>query len=199
MYKLVAVDYNDKYIDFYKNEDIFVIDCITGEFNNREELLEVLGDEFDTKIKNVFIIYNSNEKERIIKDIAYSNVDIPSEEVMEKIYTQFLREKPERIGKSYLRKLFEFSENVDISFVLKGKFKPYRTRRECYFHMVREGKIKLTELQSHEPDYLKSIIDNIDTDDMSDQSIMIEKIKSGEIEPYFYDIDDYVTMKRNKR
>lgn len=199
MYKLNVVSRDGEVINFYQNEEIFAIDCITGEFVNKNDLLEALGSKLGMKLKEVFITYSSNEKERVIQDIAYSNADIPSEEIMKKIYIKFLREDRDRIERSFLRKVIKQFDGIDMSVSLNDKFKPYRTRRECYFHMVREGKIKLVEDPKIEPDYLKSLIDDIDTEDMSDESIMIEKIKSGEIEPSFYDIDDYVSMKRHRR
>lgn len=202
MYKLVVKNNDNKFIELFSSEDIFAIDCITGEYVDHDGMLKDFEDRLGMKVKEVFIKFETENRERVICPIVYSKHVIPSQDKMVKLYSEFLRGNSVRIEDSYLRNAINgMIKDFDIETILRRKMINYRTRRECYFHMVREGKIDVKDSSSvkEEVDFLKSMISGVDTDGLSDQDIMIEKIKSGEIEPNYYDLDDYVSMKKRSR
>ena len=86
----------------------------------------------------------------------------------------------------------------DIIGALDKRMDNYRARRNSYFQMVNSGYLSIKK-QPQQEDFFKSTINSIDTSDCTDIDIMIDKIKSGEIEPNYYDLDDYLSMKRSKR
>jgi len=199
MYKLIAIDSRHKYIDVCGYEDLSELDYFTSKFTSKDELLSEFRKKFNIQIDNIFIQYIKGEKIKNIFEIVYSNNDIPSEDEMKYKYARFLNENKDIMKESYLNKFFDSSDTyMDILRVLEDKMDNYKTRRTCYFHMLKYGKIELKEIKKQEKDYLSQLIDNIDTDDLSDESIIIDKIRSGEIEPNYYDIDDYVSMKKRR-
>lgn len=199
MYKLIAIDSNHETMEVCEYNDLFEMDCFTGEFSSREEMLSKFSLRFNMNFNNVFIQYIKGEKVKHIYEIVYSNNVIPSSEEIKYKYANFLNENKDKIKESYLNNFFYASDNyMDILRVLEDKLDNYKTRRTCYFHMLKYGKIELVEPKKQEKDYLSQLIDSIDTDDLSDEAIIIDKIRNGEIEPDYYDLDDYVSMKKRR-
>ena len=87
----------------------------------------------------------------------------------------------------------------DIIEALSNHMTTYRKKRDCYFQLVNSGNLKTREAKQKEKDYLETIIEQIDTNLGTDENIMIEKIRNGEIEPNYYDLEDYLSMKRHRR
>ena len=205
MYTLILIDTNGRTFDVYSSKKIFDIDCITGEFLDKEDLLEKMSKNSNRQLIDVVIKSKFNNKEKFIRDIMYSNYIIPERDFLEDKYAKFLFGDREQIRKSFIYHLPKFKnrnlDNItyfDIVDALSNYMVGYGTLRRCYFHLIDYGKIKINKSES-KVDYLKNTIENVDTDELTDQDIMIEKIKNGEIEPNFYDIDDYSSMKRRRR
>ena len=70
--------------------------------------------------------------------------------------------------------------------------------RRIYFELLKVGLIDLDNVRD-EADYLTDIINSVDTDNLTDEDIIIEKIRSGEIEPNYYDINEYVDLRSRGR
>ena len=205
MYKLMVIDSSNKDILVYESNNLFNIDCFTGEFENKEDLLDKMSIRFNRKIKDVIIKYKYNNKEKYITDIMYMYDCIPDIEFLENKYATFLFEDKTRIKDScifYMPNIrnsgIQTISYFDIIGALDKRMDNYRARRNSYFQMINSGYLNI-KIKPQQEDFLKSTINSIDTSDGTDIDIMIDKIKSGEIEPNYYDLDDYLSMKRSKR
>lgn len=206
MYELILIDSSNKWMSIYSSKNLFEIDCFTGEYLNREDFLNKMSEKLNKKITDVMIKSTFQRKERYIKDIMYANNYFPNHEFLILRYAKYLFEDKSRISNSFLVNLprfknanYDFINYFDITEALSKNMTTHRKRRDCYFQLVNSGYLKPREIKQDEQDYLKSIIDEIDTDLSDDDDIMIDKIKNGEIEPNYYDIEDYLSMKRHKR
>jgi len=206
MYELILIDSSNKWIIVYSSKNLFEIDCFTGEYLDREDFLSKMSERFNKKITDVMIKSTFRRKERYIKDIIYANNYFPNHEFLILRYAKYLFEDKTRIANSFLVSLprfknanFEFISYFDITEALSKHMTTHRKKRDCYFQLVNSGYLKPREAKPEEKDYLKTIIRDIDTNSGSDEDIIIEKIKSGEIEPNCYDLEDYLSMKRHRR
>ena len=79
-------------------------------------------------------------------------------------------------------------------FHLKNTLKDYSKIRNIYFELLNHGRIKLILDKKEDTDYLKDLIDNATSYD-NDTDIILSKIKSNELEPNYYDHEEYLSMK----
>jgi len=206
MYKLMLKDIYDKEYSIYESNDIFDIDCRTGEYLNEKEMLQEMSERFNKKMIEVYIESDFNNKKKKDYNIVYAGNKFLDVDHLTNKYVNFLFGDIDRIRNSFIYDIPKFRnmplKNISLHEVfdtLVEKFQYYSNQRKAYFHMFRCGEISLAPINKQEDDYLLSLIENIDTDNLTDEQIMIEKIKSGEIEPNYFDIDDYSSMKRHKR
>lgn len=205
MYELIFIDDKNKYEVAYKVHNIEEIDDKTSLFLSKEHMLKEVSEHYGKPIRDAFIRVIHGEKEKIITDIMYDYHVLPKNEYLESKYASYLFDNKDRIDQSFIHNLPRFRNMraysisfFDLLYVVAKYMNTYRKRRDCYFELVNNGILKTKEPRSE--DYLQNVIKDIDTDDLSDQSIIIDKIRSGEIEQDYYDLDDYVSMpKYNKR
>lgn len=206
MYELILIDSSNKWTVVYSSKNIFEIDCFTGEYLNREDFLSKMSEKLNKIITDVMIKSTFQRKERYIKDIVYANNYFPNHEFLILRYAKFLFEDKSRIANSFLINFpkfkntnYDFISYFEIAEALSKHMTTHRKRRDCYFQLVNSGYLNPREAKQEEQDYLKTLIEDIDTDLGTDEDIMIEKIKNGEIEPNCYDLEDYLSMKRHRR
>lgn len=117
-------------------------------------------------------------------------------------------------------------ESYRLASSVHAKIKSYMNVREVYFELVKNGKIKnnrndydyvdeLKELdkKNKDTDYLKGLLNFVNSDypqiepedltsrdvEIISDSIMIDKIRSGEVEPFeYYDYENYFSMSSEK-
>lgn len=207
MYQLILFDNKNNKMVIYETKDIFNIDCITSEFYDKNEFLIKMEEKFNKEFYDVIIRSCFNKRERYIKDIMFSNNVMLEHESLCVKYAGYLYEDKERIYDSFIYNIPRFKNGsvyeasyFELVEYLSRNMDSYRKQRDCYFQLVNSGKLAVSRRKRDDvSDPLRCIIDNINTDDGRDEDIMIEKIQSGEIEPNYYDIDDYKSMKRRGR
>lgn len=206
MYKLIFVDNKGRTTCAYETQNIYNIDCLTGEFANKEELLKAMSYKYKKSFVKVYIKTDFKDGEKTITDIVYSNNYIPEREYMINKYAAFLIEDTSRIRYSFLRNMSRYQGNniyyvgfFEILESLTKYMKTYRKQRDCYFHMVNTGFIEL----EHEPhikrEDLGNLIKNVEIDDSDDEEIMIRKVKEGLENPEMLDIDNLSVKKARRR
>lgn len=207
MYKLILIDSNGKEIIIYETHSIIDIDGFTGEYANKEEFLEDIEKKHGKKFKDILIKSEFNDKEKYLNDIVYANNIIPNREYMINKYASFLIEDPNRIRDSFLYNMPRYQDNniyyvglFEILESLTKYMKTYRKQRDCYFHMINTGMLKLPKVRDKKSDNedLGSLIDSVVLDELDDEEIMIQKLREGIIEPEMFDIDQ-VACKRSRR
>lgn len=118
------------------------------------------------------------------------------------------------------------TERYILDSAVRAKINSYMNAREIYFELLKNGKIKskkpnfdyVKELkkldeENKEIDYFKGLLNFINSDypeiepekltsenvDMISDSIMIDEIRSGNVEPFeYYDLEDYISMSSKK-
>jgi len=200
----ILIDYKNRQEIVFSTRKLFDMDCFTYNFVNKQDILEKMESKYNRKFKNVMIKSSFQNKEKYIYNIMYKYNSFPDEEFLINKYATFLFNNKDKIKDSFIFELPYFkNRNTDyigyfaLMEIISKYITSYRIKRKCYFHLLNSGQLKTKNIE--EDDYLKSIISNIDTDDLTDDDIMIEKIRNGEIEPNFYDIEDYLSMKRYKK
>ncbi len=207
-HKLYVVDNKGNIILIREFNTFLELDNFTSNFVNERELFDTWGEVLNKNLDNIFIesVTSSKElKKYKTYDIMYENNIIPNVDSLVKVYGDYLLEDRKRIKKSflYLTPLFENMGIFDISeFELRSfldrNLDSYSKMRRIYFELLKVGLIDLDNVRD-EADYLTDIINSVDTDNLTDEDIIIEKIKSGEIEPNYYDINEYVDLRSRGR
>ena len=207
-HKLYVIDNKGNIILIREFNTFLELDNFTSNFVNERELFDTWGEVLNKNLDNIFIesVTSSKElKKYKTYDIMYENNIIPNVDSVVKVYGDYLLEDRKRIKKSflYLTPLFENMGIFDISeFELRSfldrNLDSYSKMRRIYFELLKVGLIDLDNVRD-EADYLTDIINSVDTDNLTDEDIIIEKIKSGEIEPNYYDINEYVDLRSRGR
>lgn len=207
-HKLYVIDNKGNIILIREFNTFLELDNFTSNFVNEREFFDTWGEVLNKNLDNIFIESVTSSKElRKYKtyDIMYENNIIPNVDSLVKVYGDYLLEDRKRIKKSflYLTPLFENMGIFDISeFELRSfldrNLDSYSKMRRIYFELLKVGLIDLDNVRD-EADYLTDIINSVDTDNLTDEDIIIEKIKSGEIEPNYYDINEYVDLRSRGR
>jgi len=193
------------------------MDAFTSTFDNKEHLLKECENKYNKKFVDVLIKSRKSKSTslaemKITTDIIYGENLIPSEEVINSLYTKYLLENKNRIRYSFIYHMPEF-RGTDIryidadklEFAVNSRKKNYKEIRNIYFQLLKTKKIRTRKRRNKKEDYLTYLIKNIDTsydeidpDNITEEkieeisrAIMMEKIQNGEIEPSFYDLDDY--------
>lgn len=205
MYKLIFVDNKGRTTCAYETQNIYNIDCLTGEYGNKEELLEAMSYKYKKSFVNVYIKTEFKDAEKILYDIVYRYNFIPDREYMINKYAAFLIEDTNRIRDSFLRNMPRYQGNnifyvgfFEILESLTKYMKTYRKQRDCYFHMVNCDFIEPTYVPYEENKDLGSLIKNVELDDADDEEIMIRKVREGLESPEMLDIDN-LSIKKAKR
>ena len=207
MYELI-VKKGNKEVVMHSSKTIFDLDCITGEYLNEEDFLNKINENLNEKFERVVIKSTTKGQEKYITDIVYANHNFNSRERIIDKYTHYLYENKDRIYGSFIYNLNRFTSNLErVTFfeildAVSKTLNTYKQKRDCYFELVKEGYLKVPEAKQakKEQDYLASVIDDIDSEKLgNNQEIMLEKIRTGEIEPSLYDLEDYISMQRQKK
>ena len=207
-HKLYVVDNKGNIILIREFNTFLELDNFTSNFVNERELFDTWGEVLNKNLDNIFIesVTSSKElKKYKTYDIMYENNIIPNVDSLVKVYGDYLLEDRKRIKKSFLyhTPLFENMGIFDISeFELRSfldrNLDSYSKMRRIYFELLKVGLIDLGNVRD-EADYLTDIINSVDTDNLTDEDIIIEKIRSGEIEPNYYDINEYLDLRSRGR
>lgn len=205
MYKLIFEDSKGRTTCEYETQNIFNIDSFTGEYANKEELLQAISYKYKRNFVNVYIKTDFKEGDKKITDIVYRYHYIPEREHMINKYAAFLIEDTNRIRNSFLRNMPRYQGNniyyvgfFEILESLTKYMKTYRKQRDCYFHMFNDEFVGLCYEPYVENHDLGSMIKNAEVDDQSDEEIMIRKVREGLESPELFDIDD-LSNKRTRR
>ena len=220
-YRLYGVDHKVKQTVIFTGSSIERIDSFTKKFYNKDDLLAQLSERYEINFLDFYIESKGNKQNdnipgKRVNDILYKENIIPDIDTLQETYIEYLLEKRSRIKKSFAKYKPKFAkEDVNIVTIgelrssVRGKIKSYMNIREVYFELLKNGKInsgkiefdyvkELNELdkQNLEFDYSASLINNADTEYSDDyDGIMLEKVRSGEVEPFeYFDTEDYVRM-----
>lgn len=206
MYKLIFEDSKGRTTCVYETQNIYNIDCLTGEYGSKEELLEAMSYKYKKNFVKVYIKAEFKDAEKDITDIVYRYDFIPEREYMINKYAAFLIEDTNRIRYSFLRNMPRYQGNnihyvgfFEILESLTKYMKTYRKQRDCYFHMVNTDFIEQKYVPYEEKQDLGSMIRNVELDDSDDEEIMIRKIREGLESPELLDIDDMSVKKARRR
>lgn len=195
---LIGITNDNKKVIIYETDTLFELDCFTSMFDNLNDLTIKYNRKNNTLLKKI-IIQTSNGN--TINDIVYSSNVIPETNILRDMYYKYLLEDKIRIKYSYLanlpsfigRNIFNINEK-ELLFHLKNTMKDYSKIRNIYFELLDHGKIKLILDKKEDTDYLKDLIDNTTSQD-SNIDIILSKIKSNELEPNYFDHEEYLSMK----
>lgn len=195
---LIGITNDNKKVIIYETDTLFELDCFTSMFDNYGDLVGKYNRKNNTLLKKI-IIQTSNGN--TINDIVYSSNVIPETNILCDMYYKYLLEDKIRIKYSYLanlpsfigRNIFDINEK-ELLFHLKNTMKDYSKIRNIYFELLDRGRIKLILDKKEDTDYLKDLIDNATSQD-SNIDIILSKIKSNELEPNYFDHEEYLAMK----
>ena len=205
MYKLIVVDHANIESVVFEHNDISELDSFTYQFINKEDLLNQVSRAFNNKFYDVYIKSIFNKKTRYIHDIMYQDYHLPSDYELCDRYSFFLLADRNRIRKSFINYLpnikninLKYLSSLEIINTVVKHMNSYRRKRDCYFELVHGGVIRVEEgkIKRKEKDSpIQRLIDDIDTTEGNDEDIIIDKIRDGEIEQDYYDLEEYSRLR----
>ena len=195
---LIGITNDNKKVIIYEANTLFELDCFTSMFDNYNDLVNKYNKKNNIHLRSITIQTSNGNT---INDIVYSSNVIPEINMLCDMYYKYLLEDKIRIKYSYLanlpsfigRNIFNITEK-ELLFHLKNTLKDYSKIRNIYFELLNHGRIKLILDKKEDTDYLKDLIDNATSYD-NDTDIILSKIKSNELEPNYYDHEEYLSMK----
>ena len=204
-YELILENENGKKETVYEAESLKEIDYFTSQFNDKDDLLNKANKRFNSNYNKVYINGTIKDNKYQYNDIMYNGYYIPKDEELITKFLRYIYEDKLRINESYLRHMpFAKVDNMDnipdrsIEENLRSSLKGYKKKRDCYFILVNNNRIKITPEKVKEEDYLSSLINSADISD-DDFSIIIQDIQNGTIEPTLYDLEDYERHSKKRR
>lgn len=226
-HKLCGIDSDHNFVIIYEAETIFEIDCFTSsKFLDRQDMYKKIEERYSKRFFNIFIVSNlqktaNNQKCKYSSDIMFCKNLMPESEKLCNIYADYLLEDRKRIRSSFYyymprfkdENLYTISES-ELKLLVKKRIDSYKKRRDVYFELLKNKKIKEVEIVEKESDYLKSVIDEITLNDevinkenktkedvkTISQDVMLEKVISGQEEPFsYFDLEDFTRHDSNKK
>lgn len=195
---LIGITNDNKKVIIYDANTLFELDCFTSMFDNYKDLVNKYNKKNNIHLRSITIQTSNGNT---INDIIYSSNVIPEINILCDMYHKYLLEDKIRIKYSYLanlpsfigRNIFNITEK-ELLFHLKNTMKDYSKIRTIYFELLNHGRIKLILNKKEDTDYLKDLIDNATSHD-NDIDIILSKIKSNELEPNYFDHEEYLSIK----
>ena len=194
---LIGFTNDNKKVILYDTDTLFELDCFTSMFDNLDDLVNNLNKKAKISLRKIAIQTSSGN---IINDIIYKNDELPKTDILCDMYYKYLLEDKIRIKYSYLanlpsligRNIFNITDK-ELLFHLRNTMKEYSKIRYIYFELLNHGKIKVNKTSEEDTDYLKKLIDNTISQD-NDIEIILSKIKSNELEPNYFDHEEYLSI-----